>query len=70
MGSDNFVFEGWRIEINIVSTHNLKKIWKYRRGFEGNIGEKGRSIIYFVEVKIIVGQRPLLAEGEERSESL
>ena len=46
--------EGVRIEMNIISiVHNLKKIWKNR----GLVDEK---IFFYFEVRVIVGQRPLL----------
>jgi len=58
--------EGARIEINIVSiVHNLKKIWKYRRGFGKNEETVDEIEIFYFEIRVIVGQRLLLSEGEE-----
>ena len=54
--------EGAKIEIRIVSiVHNLKKIWKYRGEKKGYSGEMKNFRIYFFEMKVIVGQRPLLS---------
>ena len=53
--------EGARIEIRIVSiVHNLKKIWKHRGEKKRNFEEIKNFRIYFVEIGLIVGQRPLL----------